>query len=154
MLLNKFPQYTLITLLITRIATIWGKPSPRPAISARNIRFRNWSDVFKRLLLFTGILMAYYWKCTVNLSEQNEFRSVKYWNWSEDGWWLTVISGTVLYNCSVHSRPDLSPQDLSKPRIRPKTFYHYEWYTMFRLAGYDMKICGCLHLHLLATISL
>jgi len=65
------------------------------------IRFRHWSDVFKRLLLFTGILMASHWKCTVNLSEQNEFWSVNYWNWSENGRWPTVISSTV----SVQHKP-------------------------------------------------
>ena len=60
---------------------------------------RNKNQKLVGRFLKIGYLIDYWllshWKCTGNLADQNGFWSTKWWNWSENGQWPTVISSTV-----------------------------------------------------------
>ena len=66
--------------------------------------------------------MLSHWKCTGNMTDQNGFWSAKCWNWSENGWWPTVISNINLLYTIVEKQPYLmstSSYKLSVKSILP-----------------------------------
>ena len=49
---------------------------------------------------FFGYWLLSHWKCTGNMGNQNPLWSTKYWKWSENVQWPTVISSTAYTNSS------------------------------------------------------